>query len=367
MSYAFTSQIFMVNRVPSFESKYYTKYYISDILVIRLSRHKLKREFSLSPAHDLQVEIVSGLFISQLGIGTATLGGMYKSVSDEDGQAIVEAALDLGITYLDTAPHYGKGSSERRLGKYLQNYPRSAFTLSTKVGRLLVPTSTSSDPDFEDADNSVDRVFDFSGKGVERSLKESLERIGLDHVEIVLIHDPDDHADQAISEAFPALAKLREQGIIKAIGVGMNQSAIPTRFVKETDIDLVLIAGRYTLLDQGALADLLPAALKKGVSVIAAGVLNSGILGNPMAGATFDYAPASNEMIVKAQKIKELFERHDVTVQQAALQFPLRHPAVQSLLVGCRTGAEVRVNAANLDRVVPDLAWEEFDRLIAKF
>ncbi|MEI6407370.1 MAG: aldo/keto reductase, partial [Actinomycetes bacterium] len=171
--------------------------------------------------HSTKVELRNGVFVTQLGLGTAPLAGLFSSVSQEQGQATVDAALGLGINYLDTAPHYGKGIAERRLGEYLQNYPRDSYVLSTKVGRLLVPTNNSADPDFEDADQSVDRVFDFSESGILRSLEESLERLNLSSVEMVLIHDPDDHADAAISQAYPALEKLRAQGVIRLIGIGM--------------------------------------------------------------------------------------------------------------------------------------------------
>ena len=308
-------------------------------------------------AHDSPVHLRGGLSISQLGLGTATLGGMYTSVSESDVSDAIHTALDLGITYIDTAPHYGKGAAERRLGRYLDGVPRSSYVLSTKVGRLLVPSEHPIDNDFIDSDQSVERLYDFSAGGVERSLTESLERLGQDHVEIVLIHDPDDYADQAISEAYSALKNMRDQGIIKAIGVGMNQSAIPTRFVKETDIDLVLIAGRYSLLDQSAANDLLPAALERGVSVIAAGVFNSGILANPVSGSMYNYSPASEEILDRARKMNSVLKEFGISISQAALQFPLRHPAVKAVLVGCRSGAEVRENVAAFNSDIPEDAW----------
>ena len=245
-------------------------------------------------AHNTKVEIAPGVEISTMGIGAATFGGLFTSMSDSDAVDVVKSAFAHGINYFDTAPHYGKGTSERRLGALLNAYPRNSYILSSKIGRLLVPTTQGADPDFADADPSVERKFDYSAQGVERSLKDSLERLGLDSIDIVFVHDPDNHADVAIKEAYPALAKMRDQGIVKAIGIGMNQIAIPTRFVKETDIDIVLLAGRYTLLDQSGAQDLLPAALAKGVSILAAGVYNSGILANPVKGATYDHAISSS-------------------------------------------------------------------------
>jgi D-threo-aldose 1-dehydrogenase len=313
--------------------------------------------------HDELVRLRTGLEISRFGLGTATLGGLYTSISDEDATSTVAAALDCGVTYIDTAPHYGKGSSERRLAKALAG--KSNFHLSTKIGRLLVPAVNSTDPDFADTDTTVVRKFDYSAQGVERSIKESLERLEMDHVDIVYIHDPDDeiYIDQSIKEAYPALEKMRDQGLIKAIGVGMNQSAVPTRFVNETDIDMVLIAGRFTLLDQSAERDLLPAALKRGVDVIAAGVLNSGILANPVAGATYDYAPASPAILERALRIKEIVTRYGVSLTSAALQFPLSHPSVKAVLVGCRSSQEVRDNTEAFDEFVPDAMWQELAQI----
>lgn len=317
-------------------------------------------------AHNTKVEIAPGVEISTMGIGAATFGGLFTSMSDSDAVDVVQSAFAHGINYFDTAPHYGKGSSERRLGALLKTYPRNSFVLSSKIGRLLIPTTHGADPDFLDADPTVERLFDYSAQGVERSLKDSLERLGLDKIDIVFVHDPDNHADVAIKEAYPALAKMRDQGIVKAIGIGMNQSAIPTRFVQETDIDIVLLAGRYTLLDQSGAKDLLPAALAKGVSVLAAGVYNSGILANPVKGATYDYAPASDEIVARAKMISDFLQEQGVSLSRAALQYPLRHPAVKALLVGSRSSAEVDANVAAFNDVVPNSVWDALDELLAR-
>lgn len=316
--------------------------------------------------HSTQIQLRSGVSISRLGFGAAALGGLYSPVSDAEAEVAVRTVLDSGITYIDTAPHYGKGTSERRLGLYLDGVPRGSYVLSTKIGRLLVPSVNGRDEYFANADESVERIFDFSAEGVERSLEESLKRLNQDFVEIVFIHDPDDHADQAINEAYPALEKLRTQGLIKSIGVGMNQSAIPTRFVNETDIDVVLIAGRYTLLDQSAELDLLPAARKKNVAVIAGGVFNSGILAKPLPGTTYEYAPASKAILKKAQDIRDLLAEFDVGIAQAAMQFPLQNSAVKGVLVGCRSGEEVRENVRQFDNPVPSEAWEALAALRSK-
>ena len=312
-------------------------------------------------AHNSLVRLRTGVEISTLGLGAAALGGLYSSISDEAARETVEEALRQGITYIDTAPHYGKGRSERRLGAALKGM--SGFHISTKVGRLLVPSTTDIDTFFLDADNTVERKFDFSSAGVERSLKDSLERLQMDSVEIVIIHDPDDPSDaeQALREGYPALERMRSAGLIKSIGIGMNQSAIPTRFVKETDIDMVLIAGRYSLLDQSAAIDLLPAALRKGIDIIAAGVFNSGILANPAPGATYDYMPASDEMLQRARNIKSILDEHQIPLTAAALQFPLRHPAVKAVLVGCRSGEEVRKNCQAFDTDISEDIWDALD------
>jgi D-threo-aldose 1-dehydrogenase len=294
-----------------------------------------------------------------MGLGTATFGGLYTSMSQEQCDAAINCALESGITYIDTAPHYGKGVAERRLAHSLKGRARSSFEISSKIGRLLVPEEKEIDPDFLDTDTTLTRIFDFSEGGVEKSFRSSLERMELESIDILFIHDPDNNADAAIRESFPALLKMRDKGIINAIGVGMNQSATPARLIKETDIDVVLIAGRYSLLDQRALADLLPAALERGVDIIAAGVLNSGILANPVKGATFDYAPASDEILAKAQRIKAVLDKEDIPLTAAALQFPLCHPAVKCVLIGCRSTDEILNNAQNLDMALPEGIWQK--------
>ena len=309
--------------------------------------------------HNDKVRLRTGVEISRLSLGTAALGGLYTSVSDADCTDTVLTAIDNGINFIDTAPHYGKGTSEVRIGKALAGRDRSTFVISTKIGRLLVPSTTDIDDFFMDADNTVERKFDFSASGVRQSLEGSLERLGLDSVEILFIHDPDANADEAILEAYPELDRMRSEGIIKAIGVGMNQCETPTRVIKETDIDMVLIAGRYSLLDQKALEGLLPAALERNVDIIAAGVFNSGILANPVKGATYDYVPASDELLAKAVRIREVLDGHKVSLTSAALQFPLRHPAVKSVLVGCRSAAEVATNTAEFDKTIENKVWDD--------
>ena len=314
--------------------------------------------------HNDIVRLRTGVEISRLSLGTAAFGGLYRSVSETDCTDTLLTAINNGINFIDTAPHYGKGTSEVRIGKAIAGRDRSSFVISTKVGRLLVPSDAEIDEFFMDADNTVERKFDFSAKGVRQSLESSLERLGIESVEILFIHDPDAHADEAILEAYPELDQMRSEGIIKAIGVGMNQCAIPTRIMKETDIDVVLIAGRYSLLDQEALEELLPTALARNVDVIVAGVFNSGILANPVKGATFDYLPASDELLAKAVRIREVLDEHQVSLTSAALQFPLRHPAVKSVLVGCRSAAEVESNIEEFDKTIENRAWDDLESVL---
>jgi|UniRef100_UPI00404B766B D-threo-aldose 1-dehydrogenase len=309
--------------------------------------------------HHDKVRLRTGVEVSRLSLGTAALGGLYTSVSDEDCTETILTAVDNGINFIDTAPHYGKGTSERRIGRALAGRDRSTLVISTKIGRLLVPSTTDIDDFFMDADNTVERKFDFSASGVRQSLEGSLERLGIDSVEILFIHDPDQNADAAIIEAYPELDRMRSEGIIKAIGVGMNQCETPTRVIKETDIDMVLIAGRYSLLDQRALIELLPTAVERNVDIIAAGVFNSGILANPVKGATYDYVPASEELLAKAVRIREVLDGHQVSLTSAALQFPLRHPAVKSVLVGCRSAAEVKTNIDAFNAPIENKVWDD--------
>ncbi|MEY2424207.1 MAG: D-threo-aldose 1-dehydrogenase [Acidimicrobiaceae bacterium] len=298
--------------------------------------------------------------MTTLGLGCAPLGNLYDTVTDEEARAIVEAAYDAGVRLFDTAPLYGHGLSERRLGAALASFPRDSLTVATKVGRLLVPD----DPGETEATIFVDvpavhPVFDFSADGVQRSLEASLERLGLDRVDIVHVHDPDDHAEEALAGAFPALRRWRDEGVVGAIGAGMNQAPMLARFVREAGIDCVLLAGRYTLLDQSGLDDLLPLCEREGVAVIAAGAFNSGLLANPKPGAPYDYAPAPAGLIARARQLGAVCARHDIPLTAAALQYPAAHPAVSSVLTGVRSVDELRTNLANFERPIPPELWAD--------
>ncbi|WP_053734932.1 aldo/keto reductase [Nocardia sp. NRRL S-836] len=300
--------------------------------------------------------------VSRLGFGAAPIGNLYREVSDDEALGAVEAAWQTGVRYFDTAPHYGLGLSERRLGVALSGRPRAEYVISTKVGRLLEPFDGEGlDDEGFAVPRNFRRVRDYSADGVKRSIESSLERLGTDRVEIVYIHDPDDHWASAAGEAFPALAELRSQGVVGAVGVGMNQWEMPERFVRETDIDVVMLAGRYTLLEQPALASFLPVCAERGVSVVACGVFNSGLLSKPVVAsdAKYNYAEAPPELVARARAIAEVCDRHGVTLPQAAIQFALGHPAVVSVVVGSRTAEQMTSNAANFAAEIPADLWNE--------
>ncbi|GHB57545.1 oxidoreductase [Streptomyces viridiviolaceus] len=303
----------------------------------------------------------SGVPVTRLSFGAAAMGNLYSEVTPAQGAGAVDAAWDAGIRYFDTAPHYGLGLSERRLGAALRTRPRRDYVLSTKVGRILQPIPVKGDDLAHGFAVPADhrRVWDFSARGVRRSIGESLRRLGLDRIDVVYLHDPDDHMDQALKEAYPELERLRAEGVVSAIGVGMNQTSLLTRFVRDTDVDAVLCAGRYTLLDQDALGTLLPEAQARRKSVVIGGVFNSGLLADPKPGATYDYRAAPPELVQRALSIQTVAERHGVPLRALALRFPLGHPAVATVLVGARSRYEVQDAAAMLATSVPDDLWAE--------
>ncbi|MFI6335836.1 aldo/keto reductase [Streptomyces sp. NPDC050535] len=304
----------------------------------------------------------SGVEVSALSFGAAGIGNLFTAVSDEQAREAVDAAWAGGIRYFDTAPHYGIGLSERRLGAALRDRPRAEYSVSTKAGRRLEPADPAAGDDLDDGfavPATHRRVWDFSADGIRRSLDASLERLGLDRVDTVYLHDPDDHAEQAFREGYPALEKLRAEGVVGAIGAGMNQTEMLTRFLRDTDVDVVLCAGRYTLLDHRALTDLLPAARERGRSVVIGGAFNSGLLADPKPGATYDYATAPPGLLKRALRLRAIAERHGTTLRAAALAFPAAHPAVASVLVGARSSHEVRDCVEQFATPVPAAFWQE--------
>jgi D-threo-aldose 1-dehydrogenase len=231
--------------------------------------------------------------------------------------------------------------------------------LSTKVGRLLRKDASPEPGQAFKGTPPLNPVFDFSYDGVMRSVEESLSRLGMDRVDVLLIHDPDQHFDEALSGAYRALDRLRSDGTIKAVGAGMNQTEMLVRFAREAHFDCFLLAGRYTLLDQAGLKELLPICLERGISIIAGGVFNSGILADPRPGAPYNYSPASPELVQRAQRMKAICERNGVSLTAAAVQFPLQHPAVASVLVGCRSVAELEENVRAFGENVPPDLWPQ--------
>ena len=301
------------------------------------------------------------LELTRLSLGTAPLAGLFKSVDISESDQLIHTALDNGMNYFDTAPLYGHGLAEERLGRILGKVSQP-FVLQTKVGRVLNwVEKADSVPWFPDADPHIQPVFDYSADGIKRSLEDSLKRLGVDHIDIALMHDAENHIEQAINIAYPVLADLKRQGIIKAVGIGINFCDVAIEIMKNVDLDIVLLAGRYTLLDQSAQNKLLPYALERKVDITIGGVFNSGVLADPKPGATFEYLPASDEIIKKAQDIRAFLSKQGIPLTAAALQFPLRHPAVTSVLTGSRDSKELLANMADFDLELPEDIWNQLE------
>ena len=296
----------------------------------------------------------TGLHVTALGFGGAPVGNEVADCEEDLAIATVERAYESGIRFFDTAPIYGLGRSERRIGRALAGIPRDQFVICTKVGRLLEPRNVGS------AFTEPDIVFDWSRDGVMRSLDESLRRLGMDRVDIALLHGPDDYYEAAIGMAYPVLADLRSQGVVTAIGAGMNEWEMSARFAREADFDCILLAGRYTLLDQSALAEFLPLCEEQGISVILGGPFNSGILASDLSDeATYQYVKAPPEILERARRIGSVCDRYAVPLNAAALQFGLAHPAVASTIPGARRPAEVEDNVRAVTHPVPYALWDD--------
>lgn len=301
-------------------------------------------------------------WVTPVGFGGASLGNLYRETTETEAEGAVSAAWDEGIRAFDTAPHYGLGRSERRLGAALAAYPRDEYQVSTKVGRLLVPNPNpgGQDESFALPDDLM-REWDFSRDGVRRSLESSLQRLNLDRIDTVFVHDPDVAYAGAAREGLEALAELKAEGLVTAVGVGTNDSAGLAELLDDGLIDVVMLAGRYTLLEQGALESVLEPAVAAGASVIAVAVYNSGLLAAPRspADATYDYQPAPAELLARANRLADACERHGVTLPVAALAFPLRHPAVVAVALGMRNATQVRQNVERFRAEVPEALWSE--------
>lgn len=307
-----------------------------------------------------------GLELTEIGLGAAQLGNLYRVTTDVEVAEGVAAAWDAGVRYFDTAPHYGLGLSERRLGEQLRLRLRNEYVISTKVGKLLVPSPERADR-MDDEGFTVPAVtkrqWDFSRDGILRSVEASLARTKLDYFDVLYMHDPDDHFEQASTEGINTLIELREQGVVKAVGAGMNQAGPLAELIRRADIDLVMCAGRFTLIDDAALGDLLPTALAHSVGVVVAGVYNSGLLGRerPNNDATFDYGPVPPAILARAHHVADVCESHGVTLPQAAIAYVLRHPAVTSVVVGARGGEQVRQNISRYATVMPEALWKDLE------
>jgi D-threo-aldose 1-dehydrogenase len=297
----------------------------------------------------------TGVTVTRLGMGLAPIGGLFTPVGDAEALAAVDAAWQHGVRFFDTAPLYGAGLSERRAGAALRGREK---TLATKVGRRLV-AAPDAGADMWAEPSGAAPIWDFSASGVRAQHRESLERLGAERIDVLHLHDPDDHFAAALEGALPALVELREQGVIGAVSAGMNQSAMLTEFARTGHFDCFLLAGRYTLLDQSGLADLLPECERRGISVICGGVYNSGVLADPDQKSTFDYQAAPPAVVAKARAMAEVCARHGVPLRAAALQFPLAHPAVASVLIGMRSAAEAADAVAMATLDLPGALWHD--------
>ena len=308
----------------------------------------------------MKMSRLGALDVTSIGLGSAPLGGLFTPVSDADAEATIARAWSAGIRFFDTAPLYGFGLAERRLGVFLRQQPRDSYVISTKVGRLLrAPDADATEDEHYKGTPRERPVFDFSHDGVMRSVEESLARLGLDRVDVLLVHDPDDHYDDAVAGAFRALQRLRSEGTVKAIGAGMNQSEMLVRFAEAVPVDCFLLAGRYTLLDQGALDALFPLCQAKHIGILLGGIYNSGVLADPRTGAKFNYQDADPALIARALELDELCRRHDTDLKAAALQFCIVHPAVTVAVMGARNAAEVADNIAMSEAAIPPAFWQE--------
>jgi D-threo-aldose 1-dehydrogenase len=304
-----------------------------------------------------------GIAVSVLGFGGASIGNLYRKTTDDDAAAAVERAWAGGIRYFDTAPHYGLGLSERRLGALLRDKTRDDYVLSTKVGRLLVPNPNPQGSDLEpggfDVPDDLMRQHDYSRDGVLSSLEGSLQRLGVDRIDIVYVHDPENHMDDAVAHALPALCELRDQGVIGAIGAGMNYVEPLRRIVAETDVDVLMVAGRWTLLDRSA-APLLRDCAERDIAIVDAAPFNSGLLSRAWpTGGRFNYAEAPPETLAQAQHLAQLCTASGVELPTAAVQFPLREPVVVSVVSGMRNATEVASTLSRFSTPVADELWEQ--------
>ena len=312
----------------------------------------------------------TGVEVTRLGLGGAPLGGMvladgiFQGSSYQEALNLIHRAYQMGVRYFDTAPLYGEGRSEVRYGRALAEYPRASFAISTKVSRLLQPVDPNDlNPYSEDGIPRLTCAFDFSAKGIRTSLASSLDRLGLEAVDIVFLHDSDfmdQHEDAVFVEGLEAVTQLKSEGVVKAIGLGMNEWQRSGRMVERFDLDYILLAGRYTLLDQSALPEFLPLCLQRGVKLTIGGPYNSGILARDLdRPVSFDYQPAPEHLVARAKQLHAVCARHGVPLRAAALQFIFGHEAVLSTVPGAATVDELEDNVRMMQWEIPSALWDE--------
>ncbi|MDE1854011.1 MAG: aldo/keto reductase [Thaumarchaeota archaeon] len=305
----------------------------------------------------------TALTVSKVGLGGAPLGNLYQAVPGRQAVATVERAVDVGFTHIDTAPLYGFGLSEERIGQALKGRSRDEYTISTKVGRLIVPAggAPSTAEVYWAAPRHFEAVFDFSSTGIKKSIASSKRRLGIEDIDMLLIHDCDEHVEEALGESYPVLGRMRERGEVKAVGAGLNSYETALKLAKSAHFDCFLLAGRYTLLEQGALNEFLPFCHDNKIGVIIGGPFNSGILASDKIspGARYDYSTASKDVLTKARRIEKICLRHHVPLRAAALQFVLANPVVTCVIPGCRSPREVESNARALNVRIPRPVWDE--------
>jgi D-threo-aldose 1-dehydrogenase len=313
----------------------------------------------------------TGIAVPRLGLGTAPLSGMvlgdglYGGTAHDEAVVVINRAQELGISYVDTAPLYGSGRAEARVGQSAYaTADRDSFVISTKIGRVLNPEdggmSAEDDPD---GIGDLVSVNTWTRDDVHRSIEDSLKRLNLDSIEIIYVHDPDVESygeEQAVNEAFPALIELRDQGVIKAIGCGMNEWQMPLKFIQRFDLDIILLAGRYTLLDHSGLEEFLPACVESDVKITIGGPYNSGILARDLSKpVTFNYEQAPDDLVEQARRLTEICVAHAVDLKAAALQFVLAHPAVATAVPGAQSIAELEQNIALVQQEIPAAVWSD--------
>lgn len=310
---------------------------------------------------------------TELGFGTAPIGNLYKAVDPEDAQRTLEAAWKAGIRYYDTAPLYGLGLSETRLNRFLFGKKRKDYVLSTKVGRLLEvcdPKQRTGIGKFFDTPSRRE-IYDYSYDGFMRSIEFSLERLGVDSIDVIFIHDVDvfnhktaaardAHVKTILNSGIKALEKLRSEKVIKAFGAGVNEWEVCETLTRNSDVDIFLLAGRYTLLEQESLKSFLPLCEERGIGIVLGGPYNSGILATgPKPGAWYNYDPAPKAILERVAKIEAVCKRHKVKLAQAALRFPMHHKNVVSVIPGGVSPKEVALNVATLDAKIPKAFWSD--------